>query len=307
MQVFKGKTFADVYQLALAKLMASGRKNEARGTSSIELRDIGLEIKNPEMCLYSNSKRSSQLKYLAAEFLWYYSGRNDAAFIGRFAKMWESIKSPDGTVNSAYGFLLFTDRRTNDRNQYEWAYSSLALDPHTRQAIMHFNNESHQYFDNKDFVCTMYGNFHIRDNKLHLSIFMRSNDAILGTPTDIPFFCSLQLHMLKHLRDNFIPDLELGTYTHLANSFHVYERHYDLVQSMLAEPFQPVQIPPIKTDLIKNDGSPTVELLDLMKEVETPTKRKVFMQEENDLLSWMWTKLIPERLKTKEIEQAVKV
>jgi len=39
----------------------------------------------------------------------------------------------------------------------------------------------------------------IRDNKLNFSVSMRSNDAILGTPTDVAFFCLLQQQMLKLL------------------------------------------------------------------------------------------------------------
>lgn len=292
MHVFKGETFSEVYRDSLKAIMEKGKANSARDKSTLELLNVGMVIENPLACFYTNKKRSSQFKYIAAELLWYYSGRNDSDFISKYATMWQAIKNPDGSINSAYGHLLFTDRPYYNRNQYEWALSSLVLDSNTRQAIIHFNNASHQYFENRDFVCTMYGNFHIRDNRLNFSIFIRSNDAIFGTPTDISFFCSLQVQMWNHLK-SFYPDLELGSYTHLANSYHVYDRHYALVEQMLQHEFIPAILPTIKTDLILSNGKPTEDLLFVMNDIESPGAKKLIFQEDDDLLHWIWDLLKP--------------
>jgi len=147
----------------------------------------------------------------------------------------------------------------DDAMKYEWAYKSLVKDKDSRQAVMHFNLPEHQHPNNKDFVCTMYGIFHIRDNKLNFAVYMRSNDAILGTPTDIAFFTVLQQQMLNHLRVNY-PDLELGTYTHTMDSYHIYERHFDLVSDMIKEEFISVKFPTLNKDLITNIGAPTSKL-----------------------------------------------
>ena len=58
----------------------------------------------------------------------------------------------DGTANSAYGNLLFTQKNKLGLSQWEWAYESLKRDKDTRQAIMHSNNSTHQDFKTKDFV-----------------------------------------------------------------------------------------------------------------------------------------------------------
>lgn len=293
MQVFKGQTFAQVYKDSLSSLMETGRTNKARGGSHLELLNVGFTIDDPLSCMYKNTKRSSQFKYIAAELVFYFAGRNDAAYITKYAKMWDAIKNPDGTVNSAYGHLIFTEKIPGTKiNQYGWAIESLVMDPETRQAILHFNNASHQVPNNKDFVCTMYGNFHIRDNKLNLSVFMRSNDAIRGTPTDVAFFCTLQVQMWKHLVE-FYPNLELGTYTHLANSYHVYDVHYDLVRDMLNHDFEPVAMPSLRNNLIHSNGAPTTELINVMNEIENKSDNELIFQEEDDLLCWIWGKLQP--------------
>lgn len=288
MIVFKGKTFAECYQASLIHLTSHGIVNKARGTVSKELLDVALEIEDPSSCFYANETRSSQFKYVAAELLWYYMGRNDVEFISKYAKFWERIQNPDGTVNSAYGNLIFNEKNEHGITQYQWAIQSLMSDSNTRQAILHFNKPVHQHFENKDFVCTMYANLHIRENKLHMSVFMRSNDVILGTPTDVAFFCSLQLQIYSHLLQIY-PNLELGKFTHIANSYHVYDRHYEMIDKMLQTEFVPVVFPEIGVcDLIEIDGTPTIELNELFDYVENQSTDLLIFQEGTALVKWIY-------------------
>lgn len=289
MITFNGRTFADSYKASLAYLWSDGITNHARGTTSKELLDVALQIEDPTQCLYSNDARGSQLKYIAAEFLWYYMGRNDVDFIAKWAKFWETIQNSDGTANSAYGNLIFKEKNQYDLTQYQWAIQSLMNDSNTRQAVMHFNKPSHQYFSNKDFVCTMYANLHIRNNKLYMSVFMRSNDAVWGTPTDVAFFCSLQMQIHSHLKQ-FYPELELGSYTHIANSYHVYDRHYDLAQRMMNSEFEPIGLPPIMSDLIEIDGTPTDDFKILFDSINTESDDILLFQDGDDLLKWIFSK-----------------
>lgn len=286
MHNYKGTSFAEAYKLSLIDLMANGDLCETRGTTSRELLNVSLEVTDPSQCMYTNPARSTQFKYIAAELLWYYAGRNDVKFISKYAKFWEQIQNPNGTVNSAYGNLIFKPKSLGGSTQYEWALASLVKDKDSRQAILHFNTPEHQYSGNKDFVCTMYGIFHIRHNKLNFSVFMRSNDAIWGTPTDVAFFCSLQMQALSHLRE-FYPELELGTYTHHANSYHVYDRHYDLVSRMLTDEFEPSRLPSVKTNLVAMSGNPTPEFIDIFEFIEKDQDEILILQEKDDLLTWI--------------------
>lgn len=289
MIVFKGLTFAECYQESIKHLLENGIINTARGTTSKELLDVALVVEDPTQCLYSNEVRGSQLKYIAAEFLWYYAGRKDVAFISKWAKFWETIQNPDGTANSAYGNLIFTESNQFGISQYKWALQSLINDKNTRQAVMHFNKPSHQYNGNKDFVCTMYANLHIRENRLYMSVFMRSNDAIWGTPTDVAFFCSLQMQIYSHLKE-FYPELELGSYTHVANSYHIYDRHYDLSRNMIQGDMVPVKMKPITTDLIEIDGTPSQDFKNVFESITSPSEDLLIFQESEDLLKWIFEK-----------------
>jgi thymidylate synthase len=281
MRIYSGESFSEVYEQSLRDLHTNPEyTSNPRGLNIKENLGVALEILDPLSCLYDNSRRGSQSKYIAAELIWYFLGRNDVEFIKKFASFWESIQNEDGTVNSSYGYLLFKNLNRFGFSQYQWAINCLKNDLDSRQAIMHFNLPQHQYVGNKDFVCTMYGIWQIRDYKLNLTIHMRSNDAILGTPTDIAFFTVLQQQALNHLR-YYHPGLKLGSYTHIVDSYHVYERNFNLVSEMLENEFKPVKIPTLSKNLISHDGSPSTDLKILSDHMESG------FSTEDKLMSWI--------------------
>ena len=272
MRIYKGETFADVYQTALTDVLQNPEYvTSPRGMKINEVTNAALVIEDPTFPLYENNRRSSQFKYIAAELVWYFTGRRDTNFISKFAKFWEQIDNGNGTVNSAYGNLIFTDNNPHGINQYQWALQSLIEDKDSRQAILHFNMPLHQWKGNKDFVCTLTGVFQIRDNHLNFTIDMRSNDLILGTPTDIAFFCLLQQQMYEHLK-KYYPDLELGTYTHIVHSLHIYERHFGLIDEMLDHSFEPMSFPEIREFLIDPNGNPLEGIKEIESEIESDSE-----------------------------------
>jgi thymidylate synthase len=282
MKLYRHKDFATLYQMSLIELMQDPEfETKPRDLKIKENTHVTLILENPASCLYDNQQRSSQRRYIAAELVWYFLGRNDVDFIRNYAKFWDSIQNPDGTVNSSYGNLLFTEKNEHGFSQYNWAFFSLAKDRDSRQAIMHFNQPKHQWIKNKDFVCTMYGIFQIRNNKLNLSISMRSNDVVWGLPTDIAFFATLQSQMLSHLQTVY-PDLEMGTYTHKVDSFHIYEHHFDIANRMLEHDFLPDSLPQVKSDLIDQTGNPSLDFRDTFDKKIVPFN-KIF----DPLYSWI--------------------
>ena len=269
MRIYKNQNFASVYHESLTDLMNNPEyETKPRDLLIKENTNVAFVIEDPLSCLYSNKVRSSQIKYIAAELLWYFMGRNDVDFIQKYAKFWKTIQNEDATVNSAYGHLLFNKKNEHGHTQYQWAIQSLLKDKDSRQAILHFNLPEHQSFQNKDFVCTVYGIFQIRNNRLNLTISMRSNDVIWGLPTDIAFFALLQSQAVSHLKKTY-PALKIGTYTHIANSFHVYEHHFNIVNEMISTEFIPQSIESVNLDLIEITGEPTLNFKELFSTYST--------------------------------------
>lgn len=250
----KRENFADVYRALLFELYNKPQfVCKPRDQKINEILNCSFEIENVNKNLYKNVRRSSPKKYIAAELFWYLSKDLNAKEISKYASLWEKISDENGNVCSNYGNLIFG-------KQYQWAIQSLIKDKDSRQAIFHFNNESHQFFDNKDFVCTMFGQFFIRENKLYLSIHMRSNDVIFGLSSDYPFFNLIHQNTFLILKTCY-PELEMGSYYHYTGSMHLYERHFPLVKEMLGYSFLEDSLPELDKpflshltgDVIKTD------------------------------------------------------
>jgi len=82
----------------------------------------------------------------------------------------------------------------------------------------------------KDSPCTTTLQFFVRDQRVHAVVYMRSNDVIWGLPYDVFVFSVLQEMLACDL------GCEVGTYTHIAGSLHLYERHFELANRILQSP-----------------------------------------------------------------------
>lgn len=226
-----------------------------RGLPIHEVTDYSFTVTNPDSSpiVTRDKERNGVIaKYTAQEMDLYNSCSNRIEDFAKASKFWEKIANPDGTINSAYGYLiwknrsvgnhvyesnvnekfLITDKHSAYRTPWEWAKQSLISDKDTRQAILRFSLPEHQWVPNKDFVCTMHANFLIRNNKLNLSVVMRSNDLVKGLVYDISWFCSLINKMYEELKPTY-PDLQTGSYTHFVHSIHAYEKDFPTIKKML--------------------------------------------------------------------------
>lgn len=157
----------------------------------------------------------TNLTYLAAELLWYWSARNDINFIGKFGSMWNKLSDDGATANSAYGYIL---QRKHGFNQIERIIELLQKDPYSRRAVLNINVPNYEVIDTKDEPCTVCLDYQIRNNKLQCTCVMRSNDMNFGLRNDLGFFISLQKYIARRL------GVEVGSYNHFAMSIHVYDR-----------------------------------------------------------------------------------
>jgi thymidylate synthase len=180
----------------------------------------------PTLPIANFEARPFNFKYFCGELAWYLNQDNDITYISKFSNFWKNITNP-GTneINSNYGTLLFG-------KQLQWVYESLVKDPNSRQAIAFLNQPKFQFEGNKDFVCTMYLNFFIRENALHMKVQMRSNDIFYGLTYDAPFFSFVMQHVYLWLKPHY-PDLQLGGYFHYADNMHYYEPHFELAEKII--------------------------------------------------------------------------
>jgi len=219
--------FNNKFKSIISDIENNGQLSQPRDLKVKEL-TVATYPFNPTETIANFSSRSFNWKYFAGELVWYLNKDRDVEYIGNFSNFWKNITNPStNEINSNYGSLLFGD-------QLGWVRNSLIQDKNTRQAIAFLNQPKFQFPSNKDFVCTMYLNFWIRDNKLNMKVQMRSNDIFYGLTYDAPFFSFVHQHMRLWLLETY-PQLELGQYFHCADNIHFYEQHFELADKIANE------------------------------------------------------------------------
>jgi thymidylate synthase len=102
--------------------------------------------------------------------------------------------------------------------QLPWVTDELRRNPDSRRAIISTRDEADLASGSP--ACLQSIQYLIRDGALHCKVLFRSNDA-----TKAAFMNAFALIMLqKRIADEL--NVPVGSYTHRANSFHVYERDY---------------------------------------------------------------------------------
>lgn len=174
--------------------------------------------------------RKSPRKYIDKEKEWYLSEELKIDKVSD-VEIWNKVCDANKEINSNYGYLVFGK---GNFSQYAHAYHALWNHSDTRQAIIIYTRPSIHLEQNdmggSDFICTNFQQFFIRNNKLYCVTSMRSNDCIFGTFNDVPWFVYVAKRMYNDLKSIVkYNNLELGEMTFIPNSFHCYERHFDLL------------------------------------------------------------------------------
>lgn len=235
-------SFNDAYRNVLLDLINEGDEIKVRDKVVTELLNYSFTITNPKYRLLHITGRNEKMRrYIFGELLWYLSGSDRTDYISKYSKFWKSISDDGMHANSAYGKYIFGSMsRKGDGinynkifdhceryNQWDWCKELLTKDKHTREAVI--NIKPVQMYDTKDVVCTLALNFYIRDDKLHLTTYMRSNDVIRGLTYDVFMFTFLQELMATEL------NIELGEYNHVVTNMHLYEDDYELAKNIIKQ------------------------------------------------------------------------
>lgn len=109
-------------------------------------------------------------------------------------------------------------------DQFDFIIKELTRNPDSRRAVIVVRDKEKD-MESSDPACLQHIQYFIRGGELHCKVLFRSNDAVKAT-----FMNAFALIMLqKRFADQL--GVEVGTYTHRANSFHAYERDFGLLDS----------------------------------------------------------------------------
>lgn len=176
------------------------------------------------------------MDYIKREIEWYESkSLNINDIKGNIPKIWKDVASKDGTINSNYGWCIFSKDNGYQLNN---SINALIKNKHSRQATMIYIRPSmhKDAIENgmKDFMCTYSVQLMIRSNKLHYMVYMRSNDAVFGYKNDRYWHNYIHDFVMERLRLEY-RDIEKGNLYWNVASMHIYSRHFNLIEKYINE------------------------------------------------------------------------
>lgn len=230
MKVFEFDSIAESYAGLLKYVLENGDEVSPRGMLTKEITPATVVIKNPRKRVVDNKIRKLNYGFMIGELFWILQGNNDLS-ITHYNKQWSNFSDDGETLNGAYGKRIFD---WNGINQFKEVVNRLKNDSESRQGTIIIFDPSRDFKNTKDVPCTNLMRFSIRNGKLNMRVVMRSNDLIYGLPYDLYNFTMLQEIMAGML------DVEVGEYTHVVDSLHLYEMHFELAKEIINNPNESV-------------------------------------------------------------------
>lgn len=220
----------------LRALLERGEHTQPRGMGTVEVRPAMLTLLDPQRRWVEWKKRKLAVKLGVMEGLLLIAGRSEPELLKAVAPQYKRFINPaTGGLDGAYGPRV--------AEQMPYILRLLDQDPDTRQAVATIYGPQ-DHHASLDVPCTISLQFFIRNGKLELVTYMRSNDAWLGWPYDVVQFTLLQEAAANHL------GLGLGPYTHVDGSLHLYDRDADKARA-IAEAEGQVLAPVVQPPLMK--------------------------------------------------------
>lgn len=207
----------------LSEILKKGHDVSLAGTKSIgagrtfrELVNLQVTIADPALRLVHPIFSKFRLGNAVARLAWMLAASNrvdDIAYYDPGVRRF----SDDGVIVPGSDFGRRILAPSPGINQLHEVIRLLKEDRHTRRAVVAVYQPDDCGRDSRDIPCALNVAFHVRDNVLHPTVVMRSNNAWALLPYNLFEFSMIAEIVACEIR------LPLGALTHIALSMHVYE------------------------------------------------------------------------------------
>jgi thymidylate synthase len=240
-QISSFESLDEIQTWVLSSLLQDGSPVISRGMPTLELFPVSFTLTHPRRRCITNPERRWNLPLAIGEFCWHATGSNDLRFIEYYAPRWKEFTDGIEIIGSCYGHHIFSPK-DGQPSQWERLVRLLRAERYSRRAVLQlFEPDTGLDANTKDAPCTCSIQFLIRDDRLQAIVYMRSNDAIWGLPYDVFLFTMLQELLALEL------GTDLGSYFHLVGSLHLYKRHFELAERIVASKSSfPYGMPPMR-------------------------------------------------------------
>ena len=172
--------------------------------------------------------RKIPIPMFVAEQVWFITGaRKPEIFLRQFTKIWDMFTNPGDVVTVAYGYRW---RKHFGRDQLGLLIKLLKEDPSSRHGVVITWDPAQDGLGGaikKNVPCPYTFTVNIIGGRLNLHNIVRSNDVILGFPSDVAGFALLAYILAQKL------GVRPGFYSHSISNAHVYDTHYFAAEELM--------------------------------------------------------------------------
>lgn len=222
--------FDAIYQNLLRSITERGvaEKSERTGheTKTVPGLHFSTDLEKDGLPLFT--LRKIPVKMFVAEQVWFIAGsRKPEDFLRQFTKIWDDFTNPNDVVTVAYGYRW---RKHFGRDQLGLLVELLEKEPTSRHGVVIAWDPAQDglsLFKKKNVPCPYSFTVNIVGGRLHFHNIVRSNDMILGFPSDVAGFALLQCILAERL------GVTPGIYSHSISNAHIYDIHYEAAAELL--------------------------------------------------------------------------
>lgn len=227
MRVLQGYGVNDLYNEALWHMRLTGKEEHSRNGAVLRAQTPMTSVYlSPKERVLFDARRDANPYFHLMEAMWMLAGREDVATMETFNSQIGQFSDDGVTLAGAYGHRW---RHHFQWDQLLWIVNHLRYLPESRRAVLTMwdGNIDPQRVDlnGKDVPCNTQVYFLNRGDKLDMTVTCRSNDIIWGCyGANAVHFSYLHEFVALAL------DQQVGTYYHVSNDWHMYERHFPLLE-----------------------------------------------------------------------------
>lgn len=211
-------SLGDAYAGICQAVLRTGNEVSPRGMRTKEVQDAVIVCARPHDSMPTGCGRNLNPAIGIAEALQLVSGVSVPGLMTAISPTFADFID-DGEFWGAYGPRIF--------GQVEHVVRKITEDSDTRQAVVTLWDPARDNVVGKrDYPCSTTGYFRVRDDRLELTLSMRSNDVWWGLAYDVFQWTVLQATVANVL------GVDCGAYTHHAVSLHAYERDWDKIDDL---------------------------------------------------------------------------
>jgi len=236
--VINGRNPNDVFPITIHMVRDHGVLIPSRNGDCLEIPvPVVVTFTEPmERVLFHRKRRINPYLHFFEPF-WIMAGKEDLAFLANIVKKFEDYSDNGEILYGAYGKRI--------HEQVPVAIERLKADPYDRRVVLQIRRPEDIHYVGKDMPCNTCAALKIRNGRLNMHLFNRSNDAVWGGPaggTNHPQFSFL----LEYIAGKI--GCGIGIYTVTTDSLHAYvnpqwdklkdgQDSYDPYRALQVKPF----------------------------------------------------------------------